>query len=62
MIFVFWKVEVGFFKLGCVMFCYSLLLVEVIFGIEDMVYFFFGIKGKFKYFYNLFLFSEFYYI
>lgn len=58
---MFWKAEAGLFKSGCVMSRHSSSPVEVTPGIEDMVYFSSGTKGKLNHFDNLSLFSEFHY-
>lgn len=58
---VFWKAEAGLFKSGCVMSRHNSSPVEDTPGIEDMVYFSSGKKGKFKHFHNLSLSSEFHY-
>lgn len=51
----------AFFMSSCVMPFHNSSLVEVTPGIEDTVYFSSGTKGKLNHFYNLSLFSEFYY-
>lgn len=58
---VFWDAEHDLFMSGSVMPFHNLSPAEVTSGIEDMVYFSSGTKGKLNHFDNLSLFSEFHY-